>query len=122
MDRSELEKKLVEVAGNLAERALLSLLETAERVLAGDRNGASRRAEEAARRQKLQSAADLSALKVKQHEADVQARLERKKEAAKDKAAPKVPVEKTAPAEPKKPAAKDKVDPPKPSDAKDPAG
>ena len=116
MDRSELEKQLAACVAQLAERALLSLVEVAQRVVAGDRNGASRRAEEAARRQKLQSAADLSANRVKNAEKEVQAKLERKRlaaaEAAKVAKAEKTPEPKKA-AEPK---AKDQPG------AKDPAG
>lgn len=79
MDRSELEKQLLDTVGKLTERAVLSLVECAGRMLAGDRNGAARRAEEGARRQKLQSAHDSSVLRLKNAEREVQARLERKK-------------------------------------------
>lgn len=112
MDRSELEKRLLECTATMAERALLSLVEAAERVLSGDRNGSARRAEEAARRQKLQSAADASARRVKEAERETQARLERKRQAA-EGAKPK-DQKKSQPKEPPKPDEK------KP-DAKNPA-
>lgn len=117
MDRSELEKSLLELTGKMAERAILSLVECATRMLAGDQSGAARRAEEGARRQKLQTAHDVAAQRIKTQERLVQEKLERKKaatEAAKPKAEPKkgdVTVVSEKPAKPKEQG-----------DAKNPAG
>ena len=130
MDRSELEKQLAVCVAQLAERALLSLVEVAQRVVAGDRNGASRRAEEAARRQKLQSAADLAANRVKLAEKEVQAKLERRRVAAVEaakagKAAKELEAKEKAKGQPKKgdePKTADDKSKKPPAGAKAPAG